>query len=219
MRRDERRRVGIAAVSLAVAVLAAGCSDGEQAPPAPPTPSSPAPVPSASAPAPSPSDPSTPPASTPPPPEVSEPGSSSPPVPGTPAPGAPAPDAPEPTDEAGGCDADLRSELTGVVEAQLDFFAQRDFAAALALTSEGFREEFDEARFEEVITGSFPQVLDADATALRCVVAGDAAQLEVRIEPAEGPATTLVYTLVREGVSWLIAGAAPADRPDEGITA
>lgn len=109
------------------------------------------------------------------------------------------------------CDDRTLQAIDETIGGQLDAFANDDYAGALLFASEGFREEFDEDSFREVIETSFPNVAQATGhTSTVCVSRGDDAQLLVTVESDDGD-QELVYQMTLESDEWRIDGAVPAD--------
>lgn len=109
------------------------------------------------------------------------------------------------------CDDRTLAAIDQTIGGQLEAFADDDYAAALAFASEGFREDFDEESFREVIETSFPFVTAATGhTSTVCVSRGAQAQLLVTVESADGD-QELVYQMTLEAEEWRIEGAVPAD--------
>lgn len=117
------------------------------------------------------------------------------------------------------CDEDERVVLSGVVEAQLDAFAEGDFAAARELASTTFRAGIDVETFEQLITEQYPVVLaGGDATFGPCL-ASDARGIVAVGLPGPDGTVDLVYLLALEDGQWRIDGAQYADTPGGGTTA
>lgn len=124
----------------------------------------------------------------------------------------------DPHGELACSDEDL-GKIDEVIDDQLEAFVDDDYAGALELASEDFREGFDEERFRDVIEEGFPIVAEATGhTSDVCVRDGGNAQLLVTVEGASGQEAELVYLMVLEGGAWRIGGAEPADaQDDEGV--
>lgn len=121
----------------------------------------------------------------------------------------------DPHGELACSDGDL-SAIDAVIDDQLEAFVDDDYAGALELASEDFREGFDEERFRDVIEEGFPIVAEATGhTSDVCVRDGGNAQLLVTVEGESGQEAELVYLMVREGGEWRIGGAEPAGAGDD----
>ncbi len=121
----------------------------------------------------------------------------------------PAPDPPDPHGELA-CDEATLEAIDATIDAQLAAFADDDYEAALALTTEGFQEEFDAERLRGIIEEGFPIVTEADGhTSDTCVSADGAAQVLVEVTAGDD-ALDLVYAMEDEDGQWRIAGATPA---------
>lgn len=144
--------------------------------------------------------------------EVSAPGQSSEDASSRPPAGdAPASEDPgaTPRTPAAACSQQRLAAIDEVVGQQLRAFRQHNFAAALALTTAGFRSSFTPERFEEVMTEGFAGVLTSDRHEVaQCVGAEGRALALVRVS---GPGGTvgLLYDMRREDGRWRINGAAP----------
>jgi len=120
----------------------------------------------------------------------------------------------EPTADPHGelaCDEATLEDIDATIDAQLAAFADDDYEAALALTTEGFQEQFDAELLRGIIEEGFPLVAEADGhTSDTCVASDGAAQLLVSVTAGDD-ALELVYAMEDEDGEWRIAGATPAD--------
>lgn len=96
-----------------------------------------------------------------------------------------------------------------VVAQQLAAFRDRDFAAALALATDGFRSSFTPERFEQVMTDSFAAVLASDDHEVSQCVGADGQALALVELRGPGGAVGLLYDMRHEDGRWRINGASP----------
>lgn len=123
----------------------------------------------------------------------------------------------DPHGELACSDGDL-AEIDEVIDAQLAAFVDDDYAGALDLASQDFRDSFDEESFRTVIEDGFPIVTEATGhDADVCVRRGDEAQLLVTVQGGGDEEAELVYRMVVEDDAWRINGAEPAQARDDGI--
>jgi len=124
----------------------------------------------------------------------------------------------EPADPHGdlACDEATRADLDATIDAQLEAFADDDYDAALALTTEGFQEQFNAERLRGIIEDGFPLVTEADGhTSETCVESEGVAQLLVSVTAGDEE-LELVYSLESEEGEWRIAGAKPTGEGPAG---
>lgn len=99
--------------------------------------------------------------------------------------------------------------IDGVVAQQLAAFRDRDFAAALALATDGFRSSFTPERFEQVMTEGFAAVLVSDDHEISQCVGADGQALALVTLRGPGGTVGLLYDMRYEDGRWRINGASP----------
>jgi hypothetical protein len=141
-------------------------------------------------------------------------------------PATPDPSAPPPTGPADGNDVEPTlactpgeiTTLDDVVASQLEAMAAADWAGALALASEGFREGIGPDDLRRIILDGFPVVAGNDGHVVDgCSRTGDEARLLVTVSGRDGATSELVYLFVLEPAGWRIGGAVPTsagEQPD-----
>lgn len=95
------------------------------------------------------------------------------------------------------------------IEGQQDAFATGDFAVARSFASQTFQSSVSVERFQEIIVGTYPFLIDSPTLAFdECQQETDT--VLIRVEVAGSPSIVLIYRLVLEDDGWFIDGASIA---------
>jgi hypothetical protein len=102
-----------------------------------------------------------------------------------------------------------------VVMRQLEAFRRDDFSTAYGFASVTIRAMFDQARFEQMVRGGYPEIAHSASAAIEGSRRGDAGQiyLLIRVVGDNGRAIEAVYEMVNESGTWRINSV--VTRPDE----
>ncbi len=128
-------------------------------------------------------------------------------------PAAPAPSKPHPSS------ADVKSELTTVIDAQLAAFRADDYAKAFTFAASGIKEMFTPADFEGMVRKTYPVI--AHSTSVDYGMAfdtGEDAVIYVRVQNTEKKSDAQYqYLLKKEDGAWKIGGVSEVKA--EGLSA
>ena len=108
------------------------------------------------------------------------------------------------------CTADVKSELTAVIDAQLAAFRADDYAKAYTFAATGIKDLFTQADFEGMVRKSYPVI--AHSTSVDYGMAfdtGEEAVIYVRVQNTGTRADgQFQYMLKKENGAWKIGGVA-----------
>lgn len=119
-----------------------------------------------------------------------------------------------------GCDEATLEGIDRTIAGQLDAFAVGDYSAALGFASERFRAGITPEQFQQVIEADYALLVGTSGyTPDTCVAQGDAAQILVTVDGADGVSDQFVYSMTREDGEWRIdvAGFAPDAASEEAV--
>lgn len=104
--------------------------------------------------------------------------------------------------------ADVKSELTGVIDAQLAAFRANDFPKAYTFAATGIREMFTQAEFESMVRKSYGAIVHStDVDYGMSFDTGEDAVIYVRvIDTATKTEGQYQYLLKKENGTWKIGG-------------
>lgn len=99
-------------------------------------------------------------------------------------------------------------DLYSIVNSQLAAFRAKDFRGAYRYAASGTQQKFTLSQFQTMIRRDYSQITHARRVEFGFVdVRGRTAVVQVLFFADDGPARTVVYSLISEGNAWKIDGA------------